>query len=820
MPGWWFPIESTERDHLLHQFWISIKRSMESTEAERQLMLDAALVERFPVKEWKEKLEDLYYEVMKLQGKSLGSLSPEEESNRRTHEPAPVNHGWGHVAGFSTIRRNLSWSTIAGSIMGTLTGSSLSLASGRSSSTLGSKGSWTNLGSIFNRSQKLKTAQSLTNLSEIDARSPARKRFMAATSSNLQDDAEQALDGRSRISGHRFSSPNLKQLDSNQKAQGLPASTNPLIHSRARGQSKLNFSRTPTSNSSSRSRTSTPDGSNSGIVLMSKRAGMFDLTSDRDANDSDTSVMLSIDSRDKIKQYIPKFDVSVIQQTDDIQDEDPFDQYMDEDGTMIEIFKQNLANLTEKSSVKEHCIDYVIDLAEKQFYIAASKSRVDETLSMATSTLVKMCQRFAHYRIRTWPVYTILLALGQLFSATAFQIVLLTGSWTINSFDFNIIGVFFILGTVFFWTMYRMAPAFYSLTIPFLFFAVSMIFVAIPVVGVPLLWTKKISVWFYAFGSGAGSLFFALNFGEEAGVQMSDWIFRAGLVEGVRQLWTVVLWFWSQTFASDAQTEGVIASTPPSAALISISLIMMLVMIFLFVTLFFGLPKCYHHAPPQIPGFYRSLLFRKLAIWFLVAQFVQAYWLSAPYGRNWQFLWRQRIPISSTVLMIFIFSCIWVGIMYVLKRHSKVHTWLLPVIAVGLLSPRWAQMSWSTSNIGSAMDWGGVVAVYFSLALWLWLGVLDAIQSVGLSMMLLQTLTRVHVAATLMLCQVVGSIAFILARETAPNSKGPGDVFPDPSLGGVESPIQKPIFWLALIFQIVVAIGYLIWFRKEQLSRA
>ena len=66
--------------------------------------------------------------------------------------------------------------------------------------------------------------------------------------------------------------------------------------------------------------------------------------------------------------------------------------------------------------------------------------------------------------------------------------------------------------------------------------------------------------------------------------------------------------------------------------------------------------------------------------------------------------------------------------------------------------------------------------------LWLWLGVLDAIQGVGLGMILLQTLSRLHVCATLALAQMVGSIVAIVARATAPDKNGPGGVFPNPSL--------------------------------------
>lgn len=111
--------------------------------------------------------------------------------------------------------------------------------------------------------------------------------------------------------------------------------------------------------------------------------------------------------------------------------------------------------------------------------------------------------------------------------------------------------------------------------------------------------------------------------------------------------------------------------------------------------------------------------------------------------------------------------------------------------------------------------------IFFTVAsLWLWLGVLDAIQGVGLGMILLQTLSRVHVAATLCLAQIIGSTAVIVARATAPNRIGPGNVFPDLGLYDPQDPIKdSPLgnweFWVALVSQLVIVAGYLILFRRE-----
>lgn len=92
--------------------------------------------------------------------------------------------------------------------------------------------------------------------------------------------------------------------------------------------------------------------------------------------------------------------------------------------------------------------------------------------------------------------------------------------------------------------------------------------------------------------------------------------------------------------------------------------------------------------------------------------------------------------------------------LWILTYFSKTHTWLLPVFAVGLGAPRWcqvrifecsdisiligAQMLWGTSSLALYIPWAGKAGPYLGTSLWLWLGVLDAIQGVGLGMILLQ----------------------------------------------------------------------------------
>ena len=89
-------------------------------------------------------------------------------------------------------------------------------------------------------------------------------------------------------------------------------------------------------------------------------------------------------------------------------------------------------------------------------------------------------------------------------------------------------------------------------------------------------------------------------------------------------------------------------------------------------------------------------------------------------------------------------------------------------------------------------------------------------------MILLQTLTRMHVAFTLIGAQILGSLATINARATVPNNIGPGGVFPNFGswrLGDDGEVFRKIYFYVGLGFQILVCVGYFKYFRKKQLTK-
>lgn len=336
-------------------------------------------------------------------------------------------------------------------------------------------------------------------------------------------------------------------------------------------------------------------------------------------------------------------------------------------------------------------------------------------------------------------------------------------------------------------------------------------------------WIQNVATAFYAVASSSGSIFFAINFGDEGGSTVSTWVYRAIIIQGTQQIYVCILWAWGFYLTSSISNSivpvGISTSDKPLTAIgIPVALLFWAIGFLMF----FGLPNYYRQTPGQVPSFYFSLLRRKIVVWFFLVVIIQNFFLSTLTGRNWAFLWSSgQAKIWQVVILVIVFFVVlWSAILYFFARLSASHSWILPLFAIGLGAPRWAQILWSCSNIGAYLPWAGsgVASALISRSLWLWLGVLDAIQGVGFGMILLQTLTRVHIAYTLIVAQVLGSLATIVARAAAPNKLGPGDVFPDFTRGAYPG-VTKAWFWVGLACQLLICVGFFRYFRKEQLTK-
>lgn len=433
-------------------------------------------------------------------------------------------------------------------------------------------------------------------------------------------------------------------------------------------------------------------------------------------------------------------------------------------------------------------------------------------------------KKYLQYQFGEWPVYAILLAISQVIASNSYQITLLTGSVGQPASKLYVVASIYLGSTIVWYTLSRTMSLLYPLTIPFFFYGAAFIILGFSPFSSDETtqgWVQNVATGFYAFASSSGGIAFAFNFGTDGGSTISSWIMRLAIIQGVSQLYTLGLWAWGSAI-STAAADGESITLANSPGLLGVCLPIALLLWAVGAVLFVGLPDFYRETPGPVPQLWKTLLKRKTIAWYLLAVVIQNYFLSSVYGRNWFFLFSSSaIPTWAVVLLALGFFVVgWCLILFVLAKFSESHPWLFPMFSVGLGAPRWAQMFWGISRVGLWLPWAGSAAAsaVLSRMVWLWLGLLDGIQGAGIGMILMLTLTRVHVAAAIVAAQVVGSLATIAGRASAPDNLGPGPVFPDLSEGAGHV-LGSAWFWVVLLLQLGICFGYFKFFRKEQVSK-
>ncbi|KAF7323001.1 Modular protein with glycoside hydrolase family 13 and glycosyltransferase family 5 domains [Mycena chlorophos] len=780
MPGWWYPVESSSTAHMLSQLGKTIKMALKSTEEERAVLRARSAVQRFPVVEWRQRMEDFHKRSINVSRGAAGS-NAWRESDCDGGAAEPISHvdDWDPVT--QAYPSAPDWDNR----------SVRSVDPRYSAVATGSPGpQW--------------SQENLTN----------HDRESTYSSTGVVDDYFKGAHGR----GSTYSS-----------TPGTPDGGYDDFLSRVNKTIGKDQRHAPDPFLDPSSAPTRPFGSHSRVSSVESISSIVDEKSNSPLNKAIAS-------------------------------------FTDADGGVASEFVQKLQSLNAKNSEHELSIEKFLMKSEEAFF---GKVRKDKLASSAASIRSKResvwgtpspsiysrpaspsmqgfdmndydaplhtdagmpdvvpmtrLQIALSREIWGWPIYTIILALGQMIGASSFQITLLTGRNWEDNLQLYVLGGVFLAASFVWYPLFRMKPAIYVLSLPWIFFGLAFFMIGLPSIATEILPAHRAlanaATWCYAIASAAGWAAFGCNFGDDAGSSVEVWILRACIVQGSQQVWVAALWFWGYTL------DGVSDSyVPPWWICVIVWPISVVCFIFSYLLLY-GLPEYYRQTPPKVPQFFATLFRRKLVLWFFASEILRDYWLSGPYGRNWTFLWSVNIPkYQIGLLVVAFFVLVWAGMLLVLTHFSKTHTWFLPVFAVGLGAPRWCQMLWGTSSLALYIPWAGTAGPYLGISLWLWLGVLDAIQGVGLGMILLQTLSRLHVCATLAFAQIIGAVCVMVARATAPNRLGPSTVFPDAakwdfSQGLKGSPMAEPIFWLALSCQIVIVGGYFFFYRKEQLSR-
>ena len=203
---------------------------------------------------------------------------------------------------------------------------------------------------------------------------------------------------------------------------------------------------------------------------------------------------------------------------------------------------------------------------------------------------------------------------------------------------------------------------------------------------------------------------------------MRQWALRACGIQGTQQLYVIGLWAFGNKLTTSAASGNEFSLGTQMTA------IGMPIAVFLWavgIVLLFGLPSYYRQRPGRTPDFYAAIFRRHIIVWFLIAVFVQNIFLSAQYGRTWTYLWSSQHASGWMIFLLVVgfFIILWALVLYIFSRLSATHSWILPLFAVGLLSPRWAQELWAVSGMGSYLPWAGssLASALIGRSLFLWL---------------------------------------------------------------------------------------------------
>ncbi|KAG9855552.1 alpha-1,3-glucan synthase, partial [Aureobasidium melanogenum] len=828
MPGWWFSVESSTTKHLLTQFKKCINGALASDHETRALLRARSKVQRFPVQQWVEDLETLQTKAIKLNHKV------QEGSTSALNTPfnsLPNSRNSSRVASPAASRQ-------PSPSRATLELPFPSRAASRPSSPSGPA----------SRPSSPTPAVSRSHSPSPETSGPQMRRRLSSLLYPAHPSLEKYMPFRRRLSSLFPASRRTPFTDLNPSAP------------EEEDESRDSLGELPSS--PSRPGTSAgPNGAASGN-LFTPGFGFSEETFLSDEVARPTLAHYRRTSTLSVHEVVGEKNDYNLQKVDQAFTDSKLDYY--------HIYEGMLGSLNAKNSEGDLCIENFLALAEKNWYrrfneaklgkaiisapdVSGKKSGVknvsvsvrssteSDSAGSVGATSQNSSEQFftnANYKPPTgisklmiskipyiapdWPLYAYLLSFGQIIAVNSHQITIITGAQGENANKLYVLASIYLAGSLFWWFMVRRFASKYALSAPFILYGLSFFFVGISPYGSTIDsrgWIQNVASGFYAFASASGSLYFALNFASEGGVPIQTMIFRATVVQGIQQLWVAALWAWG-TNMSAHHTARFTNTIMNSKTLLAIMLPIALLLVIVGLILLFGLPEYYHNAPGKAPSFYSSLWKRKLVIWFFIAVIIQNYWLSPLVGRNWQYLFNSTLAPTWAIvlLLLFFFIVVWCAALYTLSRYSEHHSWFLPIFGAGLGAPRWCQMLWSTSGMGSYLPWGTAVGgAIAGRCLWLWLGVLDALNGVGIGTMLLQTLTRHHVAITLIGAQVLGSIATIAGRASAPDATGPGSVFPNlvislSGLGAWE-------FWVALLFQMVLPCGFLMFFRNEQLFK-
>jgi alpha-1,3-glucan synthase len=479
MPGWWFPVESTTVKHLQKQFKLAIEGAIGSKQKDRAMMRASSAKQRFPVARWVEDLDHLQAQSIRMH----------EQENDPSRKKRPSSR---HSRNFSQI-------------------------------------------SFFS---------SQTATSNLDEMNPIPRAPPQIPDVGLQRTLSLGVRAgpghqirRTVLHEGTALTPRLEEIADPDEQPISPEAAEAII------QQGQHSPPSPVHDTEERQRGRSLSGATLSQPLAVAGLGIDSAHSTSAGGRLRSSSVLSVD---QIKTTRQSFSLETADST-----------FKDENGKYARYFQGMLQRLTGKNSETDLCIDEFLVSSEKEWsdsmrevklgrvssrspspYLGSRRSpslndqddEVEDDASnyedLSTQELLRpqafkrppLIQRWLLRRVFDWPVYSIILALGQIMAANSSQITLLTSPSGDSPITLYILGGIYIITTCCWWLAFRRIPSIYLLSLPFVFYGFAFLSIGIAAFvpkGNGQDWTYHIGTAFYIIGSSSGYLFFSLNFGDD-----------------------------------------------------------------------------------------------------------------------------------------------------------------------------------------------------------------------------------------------------------------------------------------------------------------
>lgn len=532
MQGWWYTIESTTTKHQMHQFKMAIAGALKSDYETRAMMRARSAKQRFPVAQWKEDLEILQSTSIKIHKRRMEHIS----ARRMGFETgSALSSGWNTptLPGWMTPRSGRptptgattprGWPTPVSSRPGTR-----HTSPGRNCAGTSSQNNALSLGVRRGPGHSPDSPPELRSMRSFQSPAQSRRKSF--------EEGARARQASSRASDEvNISAERAEEAKRKSRLDGFDFD----LRDGTRGYQ-------PAAPSRAASSPYFPHSDELNVDPIPSMRNFFFLNqfhSPHPERPSEYQTPLSTGAAMDEKKNEP-------------QDLMPF--FTDPTGLYMKTFHRMLENLNGKNSESQLCIEEYLEKSEKQWFnrLHAAKMSKNSTPGVSRAgtpagsiyegldTEEPMSQfllprnyqaptgirRIMQQKLGDWPVYSFLLALGQILAAKSYQITLLSGQVGETATQLYVIASIYLATTLIWWVMFRTFAAKWCLSLPWFFYGLAFWLLAFAPMASSTStrgWVQNVATAMYAVASSSGSLFFAQNSGSTGSAPVKDWAFRA-----------------------------------------------------------------------------------------------------------------------------------------------------------------------------------------------------------------------------------------------------------------------------------------------------